>query len=89
MWVSAYTSSSRPTSREPIREPFLLLFKKGGHVPSGVEAGESLHSSLGCLCGMYSLEEANSFSQYPGVENTRLMHRQSWFPFWGHFSTTS
>lgn len=43
----------------------------------------------GCLCGMYSLEGANSFPQCHGVENTRLRHHQSWFPFWGHFSATS
>lgn len=46
-WVSAYTSSSRPISREPIREPFLLLLQEGGHVPIGAETGESLHPSLG------------------------------------------
>lgn len=51
MWVSAYTGSSRPTSREPIREPFLLLFEKGGHVPSRVETGESLPPAWGVCVG--------------------------------------
>ena len=45
--MAAYTSSSRPISREPIREPFLLLLEEGGHVPSGAETGESLYPSLG------------------------------------------
>lgn len=48
------------------------------------QTAKSTCPSLGCLSGMYSLEEATSFPTMPVVESTRLMHRHLSELPWSH-----